>query len=584
MKKVTLIDLSSIAHPAWHVSQSDPNPDAASLKTVEAVRRIAGTAPMVGICCDSGRSFRKDIDPQYKATRPAQDAALQHQINLAIATLKQDGFPVWAVPGFEADDLIAAATELALAYVKKPDHGTDEPAFTVEIVSSDKDLLQLVSPRVSVHSISSGKHYGEAGVKEKLGVAPNQVIDWLALCGDKADNIIGAKGIGPVKATELLTKYGNLEDLYIDLRDHGTNFTPALATALKEFEPRLKQVRELIKLRTDVKLPGEGFVALFHERTQEEAIFSGEDETPAELPRQTQKVPDAEQDIPLPFTPLTPADAMNENRPGDEVKPPAPLPFVPKDAPPAPKDAPPVPTAPPDVEALHTRALAAEAAGALPGATMRPLVPPVAPEVLTPRAALPPVNPPVVASQAMVVQDTPAAAPDEWRQQLEPRSMGQAAALAEQLFRSKLFAGYGTPQGVLSTVLAGREFGLQAMASLRGFHIIESKPCMSADLIRALVLKSESCEYFRCTERSATKASFVTKRKGDPEIAMTYTIEEGRAAFQKDDRAWLASGWGKNPADMLIARCGSKLARLVYPEVVFGLYAPSEVTDHAGVE
>ena len=119
------------------------------------------------------------------------------------------------------------------------------------------------------------------------------------------------------------------------------------------------------------------------------------------------------------------------------------------------------------------------------------------------------------------------------------------------------------------------------MASLRGFHVIDGKPSMAADLIRALVLKSGLAEYFRCTERSATRATFATKRKGDPEISLSYTVEEARAAWQKDQRAWDNSSYGKNPADMLVARAGSKLARLVYPEVTFGLYATSELSADA---
>ena len=171
--------------------------------------------------------------------------------------------------------------------------------------------------------------------------------------------------------------------------------------------------------------------------------------------------------------------------------------------------------------------------------------------------------------------------------QLEPQTYAEAKAMAADLFAARLFNGYGSAPAVLSTIIIGRELGLSAGASLRGFHVIEGKHAMAADLIRARVLASPVCEYLRCTERTAEKATFVTKRKGDPEISLTYTIEEGRQAFGRDEstpasklaaeKAWKASGWGKNSADMCVARCGAKISRLVYPDIVHGFYAVEEV-------
>ncbi len=181
-------------------------------------------------------------------------------------------------------------------------------------------------------------------------------------------------------------------------------------------------------------------------------------------------------------------------------------------------------------------------------------------------------------STALVpLHDQSASPPAEWERQLEPRSYGQVKQLAMDLFASKLYGAYGNAPAVMSVIMAGRELGMTATASLRGFHIIEGKPTLAADLIRALVLRSGLCDSFKCTVRTATACTFVTKRKGDDSpTEMTVTIEEGRLAFQGDDAKWLKSGWGRNPADMLVARCGAKLARLVYPDVVHGLYAREE--------
>jgi hypothetical protein len=155
--------------------------------------------------------------------------------------------------------------------------------------------------------------------------------------------------------------------------------------------------------------------------------------------------------------------------------------------------------------------------------------------------------------------------------------MTEAIQLAQRMYDSRLFSAYGTPQAVLATVLAGRELGIPAMASLRAFHIIEGKPTMAAGTISALILKSGQAKYFRCAKRTAESVTFVTKRGDEPEIDLTYTIAEARQAFVGDDTKWGKSGWGRNPADMLVARASSKLARLVYPDVVSGLYAPEEM-------
>jgi hypothetical protein len=126
------------------------------------------------------------------------------------------------------------------------------------------------------------------------------------------------------------------------------------------------------------------------------------------------------------------------------------------------------------------------------------------------------------------------------------------------------------------------------MASLRAFHIIEGKPSLSAGAMHALVLTSGKAEYFECAERTPERATFVTKRKGGSgrEMSLSFTIEDGRQAWNgkrdadgtPDARAWAASGWGKHPADMLVARALVKLARLVYPDITHGLYSPEELS------
>jgi 5'-3' exonuclease len=483
--EIALIDLSSIAYPVFLMSGSEPDPNFTSREIVSRIRSLTATHPKAAICCDSGRSFRKDLNPDYKANRDAQPQALYHQIKLACEQLEADGYPVWSVKGFEADDLIATACVMA-----------EGMGCSVLVLSADKDLLQLVGDRVRVKSLTNGNVYDREAVRAKFGVDPEQVGDYLALVGDASDNVKGAAGIGPKKAADLLQRFRDLDGIYEALILHGSQFKPAVATSLREFEPRKDDTRKLIELRYDVAIP---FGELDNERTPKGVAM--EDDMSTEAPA-------------LPVIEATVSSNGNGNGPS------------------------------PAETLAATRLQAVEAK---------------------------PAEPVLQQGLAQPVQ-TAALVPVEFGRELEPRSLGQALKLAEHMHAARLFNGYGTPSAVLSTILAGRELGLQAMASLRAFHIVEGRHMMSADLLRALVLKSGLAKYFRCTERTATAAAFETQRGDDPPMSLRYTIEEAQAAGLVKEK----SGWAKNPADMLVARAGSKLARLVYPEIVHGLYSPEE--------
>lgn len=472
--EIVLIDLSSLAHPIWHMSQADPDPNKTSQATVARVRALASGKKHVAVCCDSGRSFRKDLTPSYKANRPESDAALQHQIRLACEQLQADGFPVWSVKPFEADDLIASAIARTIL---------DGSELTALIVSADKDLLQLVGPRVRQMRPDNGNIIDAAGVKEKFGVTPAQVGEYLMLVGDASDNVKGANGIGPKKAAELLQVFGTLKEAYAELATHPTKFKPALATALREFEPRLAETRALIALRADVEVPVQ---ELDNERVPKEV------ETFAEF----------------------------------------------KDEAAAPE---PIPTAVP------------------------------APDVPAPK----PVDPPAPTALARVPELVPAGAVP-YELSLDPGNLQQAIRIAKDMYDSRLFSAYGTPQAVLSTIMLGRELGLPAIASLRQVHIIEGKHAMSADLMVSLILKSGLAEFFEPVEFNEQHAVWETKRKGARNtVRLEHTLDMAKTAGLVKDK----SNWTKVPIDMLNARAKSRLARLIYPDVVGGLYTPDELAD-----
>jgi len=501
--EVILIDLSSIAHPIWHTSQDDPDPNATSVRTVAKIRAIASGKEHVAICCDEGRSFRKDIDPDYKGNRPESLATLQHQITLAKETLRADGFPIWGVPTYEADDIIATAVKLA-----------NESEMDALIVSADKDLLQLVSEgdegqRVRAMSPAKGEIVDADGVFAKFGVNPSQMRDFLALVGDASDNVKGAKGIGPKTAAELLKKHGSLGVLFASMdRDITRIGTPSIVTSLQDFRKRAETVCSLITLKTDAQIP-------FDE---------------VKAPR----VPkDAEE-----------FDDFAEIEEGEIVD-------APETAPPTAQDA----------ERPVTATKCDGNHGAPPCADPRCWQGHAEPDPAAPTS--------LIRRPEITVETT-------WERQLDPRSMPEVRALATDLFKSRLFSAYGTPQGVLSTIMVGRELGLPAMASLRGIHIIEGKHALSAQLMVAIVLKSGFAEFFEPVSFDDKSATFVTKRHGArKEVSLTHTIEMAQVAELVKPK----SNWLKIPTDMLVARAQSRLCRLVYPDLIGGLYTPDELEE-----
>jgi hypothetical protein len=172
--------------------------------------------------------------------------------------------------------------------------------------------------------------------------------------------------------------------------------------------------------------------------------------------------------------------------------------------------------------------------------------------------------------------DILAPAPAEWERQLDPRSPKEARLLAQDMFASRMFSAYGTQQGVLSTVLVGRELGLPAMAALRSIHVVEGRHTLSAGLMVALVLKSGLAEYFEPVEFDEKKATFVTKRVGArKEVTLSHTIEMAVIAGLVKEK----SNWVKTPIDMLCARAQSRLARMIYPDLLAGLYTPDELEE-----
>jgi DNA polymerase-1 len=228
MSKLVIVDGHAIIHRAYH---SIPN------LTVngQPVNALYGFYSMLltvlfslkpeylVVCLDSpGPNFRNEEFLGYRARRKPADHDLIVQLPQLKTTLESAQISTFSMGGYEADDLIATVAKKALKKVKSKKDGSKKRIIDqVTIITGDKDLMQLVKPRVElfvpIRGLSETKIFKENDVQEKLGVKPNQVVDLKALMGDMSDNYPGVEGIGPKVATDLLIQYQTLDNIYAHL-------------------------------------------------------------------------------------------------------------------------------------------------------------------------------------------------------------------------------------------------------------------------------------------------------------------------------------------------------------------------------
>ncbi len=189
----------------------------------------------------SEKTFRNKLYDKYKAHRPPPPEDLVPQFPLVREATLAFGVPAIELPGYEADDLIAAYA------CKVRDIGGE-----VVIVSSDKDLMQLVGPRVFMFDAMKNVRIGIEQVAEKFGVTPDKVVDVQALCGDSVDNVPGAPGIGIKTASALINEYGDLDTL---LARAGEIKQDKRRQTLIDFADQIRLSRQLVQLDCDTPLP-----------------------------------------------------------------------------------------------------------------------------------------------------------------------------------------------------------------------------------------------------------------------------------------------------------------------------------------
>lgn len=248
---LTLIDGNSILFRAYYgvhsrLTRSDGTPTGAVYGFFNMILPLLASAkPNDAFVCifDASRtSFRQDIYPAYKANRQETPADLISQSYLVREGVAAMGIPVLCIPGVEADDVIAT-----LAHKNCTGHDA------TRIITSDKDLMQLVSDCVFLYDGMKNKEIREAQVLEKFGVLPNQVIDVQSLMGDSSDNVPGVPGIGPKKASELINQFGSLDALYEHLDDVKNERIRGL---LRDNRDSAYISKQLVTLKQDVDLTG----------------------------------------------------------------------------------------------------------------------------------------------------------------------------------------------------------------------------------------------------------------------------------------------------------------------------------------
>jgi len=244
-----LVDGSSYLYRAFHALPDLRNPAGEPTNAIKGVlsmlhklRRDHAADYIACIFDAKGKTFRDDLYPEYKATRPPMPDDLRSQIEPLHTAIRAEGWPLIVIDGVEADDVIGTlVVEAARQNIRS-------------IVSTgDKDMAQLVNDHVTLVNTMSDETLDEAGVTAKFGVPPNRIIDYLTLIGDTVDNVPGVAKCGPKTAVKWLTEFDSLDNLVA----HADAIRGVVGDNLRNALDWLPQARALITIKTDVALPFE---------------------------------------------------------------------------------------------------------------------------------------------------------------------------------------------------------------------------------------------------------------------------------------------------------------------------------------
>ena len=244
---LVLVDGSSYLFRAFFalppLTNADGQPTGAIYGVVNMIRKLIKDHPdsqIIIVFDPKGKTFRHQLYPDYKANRTVMPDDLQCQIQPLFEIIKAMGLPLIIVDDVEADDVIGTLSTIAT------EHQRD-----VIISTSDKDLAQLVNQHVTLFDSMKNRKLGIDGVKQKFGVFPEGIIDYLALMGDSSDNIPGIPKVGPKTALKWLETYGSIEQLIERADEVGGK----VGENLREHSKHLPLYQQLVTVKLDVKLP-----------------------------------------------------------------------------------------------------------------------------------------------------------------------------------------------------------------------------------------------------------------------------------------------------------------------------------------
>ena len=241
-----LVDASGYLFRAYHalpkLTNSRGEPTGALVGVLNMLRKLIEDhrPEYIGVVFDAGgRGFRHDLYPDYKANRPAMPEDLREQIEPLLAIIRAMGLPLLVAPGVEADDVIGTLATQAAA--------TGLPTL---ISTGDKDLAQLVGEHVTLINTMTGMVLDPDGVREKFGVPPERIVDYLALMGDSVDNVPGVPKCGPKTAAKWIAEYGDLDGVMANAE----TIKGKIGESLRAVLDRLPLARDLTTIKRDVAL------------------------------------------------------------------------------------------------------------------------------------------------------------------------------------------------------------------------------------------------------------------------------------------------------------------------------------------
>ena len=243
---IILVDGSSYLYRAYHalppLTTSKNQPTGAIKGVISMIKRVLidhPDSPLAVVFDAKGKTFRHDMYSEYKANRPPMPEDLVQQIEPIHRIISLMGIKLIMIPGVEADDVIGTLAEQAR-----------QKKLNTVISTGDKDMTQLVCDNVSVVNTMPGELLDENGVMNKFGVGPELITDYLALIGDKSDNVPGVDKVGPKTAVKWLNEYKNIEGIKKNAESIGGKVGENLRSSIET----LDLAHELVKIKTDVPL------------------------------------------------------------------------------------------------------------------------------------------------------------------------------------------------------------------------------------------------------------------------------------------------------------------------------------------